>query len=144
MTYEYEVGGDGEISVPRPHSILHYHGDAVRVLFVVGAVVIIVAKSTGVDIPLSTFEAVLAAVVLVVAAGITNPAQFWIHWLNAFLAMYGTLLFGSTAVDHYRTGVGIFDRSFIYIEALALLSLIALYFTTRTVRGLHLKKDYPL
>jgi hypothetical protein len=40
-----------------------------------------------------------------------------------------------TAVNHYRAGTSIFDPSFIYIEALALLSLVALYFTTRTIRG---------
>lgn len=138
----YEGNGNGGESVPRRREILHYHGDAVRVLFVVSAVVLIVAKSIGVDLPLSTFATVASAVLLVVAAGITNPAQFWIHWVNAFFAVYGTILFGMTAVEHYRAGTSIFDFSFIYVEALALLSLTALYFTTRTVRGLHMKEEY--
>lgn len=138
----YEGNGDGGESIPRRHDIPHYHGDAVRVLFVISAVLIIVAKSTGADLPLSTFGTVVAAVVLVVAAGITNPAQFWIHWLNAFLAIYGTLLFGTTAVENYRAGIRIFDSSFIYVEALALLALLALYFTTRTVRGIHMRPKY--
>ena len=138
----YEGNGDGGESVPRRHEIPHYHGDAVRVLFVISAVLLIVAKSTGADLPLSPFGTVVAAVVLVVAAGITNPAQFWIHWLNAFLAVYGTLIFGTTAVENYRAGTRIFDSSFIYVEALALLALLALYFTTRTVRGIHMRPDY--
>ncbi|MCR4333582.1 MAG: hypothetical protein NUV60_00975, partial [Patescibacteria group bacterium] len=74
--------------------------------------------------------------------GITNPAQFWIHWVNAVIAVYGTLLFGSTAVEHYRAGTSVLDYSFIYVEALALLALVALYLTTRTVRGLHMKPNY--
>lgn len=135
MTYEGE-GGDGGESVPRHRSIPHYHGDEARVLFVVSAVLLIVAKSTGAELPLSTFGIVVAAVVLVVAAGITNPAQFWIHWINSFLAVYGTILFGTTAVDRYRAGASVFDASFAYVEALALISLIALYFTTRTIRGI--------
>ncbi len=138
----YEGNGDGGERVPPHHDIPHYHGDAVRALFVASAVLLIVAKSTGADLPLSTFGTVLAAVILVVAAGITNPAQFSIHWMNAFLAMVGTVLFGTTAVEHYRAGVSFFDSSFIYVEALALLSLVALYFTTRTIRGIKQRPDY--
>ena len=141
MTYEGN-GNEGGSSVPSRREIPHYHGNNVRVIFVVGAIVLIIAQSTGADLPLSTSGAVIAAVLLVVVAGITNPAQGWIHWLNAFIAVYGTLLFGMTAVDHYRAGGNIFDASFLYIEALALLSLIALYFTTRTIRGFHLRPNH--
>ena len=131
----FEGNGGGEI-LPRHREVPHYHGNEVRGIFVLGALVLIVAQSTGADLPLSTTQAVVSAVVLVITAGITNPAQYWIHWLNAFLAISGTLLFGTSAVEHYRAGVSVFDPSFTYTEALALLSLIALYFTTRTIRGL--------
>ena len=136
-----EGGGGGEFGkvVPPRRYVRHYHGYNTRVLFVASAVVLIVAQSTGADLPLSTAGAVISAVVLVVAAGITNPAQGWIHWLNAFIAVYGTIIFGMTAVDRYRGGTSLFEPSFFYIEALALLSLIALYFTTRTIRGFHLR-----
>jgi len=137
----YEGNGDGGTSVPPHHEIPHYHGNNTRVLFVVGAIVLTVAQSTGANLPLSTAGAVISAVVLVVTAGITNPAQGWIHWLNAFIAVWGTLLFGMTAVEHYRAGASVFDVSFLYIEALALLSLIALYLTTRTIRGFHLRNS---
>jgi hypothetical protein len=83
----------------------------------------------------------MSAVLLVITAGITNPAEGWIHWMNAFIAVFGTLLFGTTAVGHYRAGTSIFDASFLYIEALALLSLIALYFTTRTIRGFNQRSE---
>lgn len=135
----FEGNGDLGESVPPRHRIPHYHGDQARVLFVVCAVVLIIAQSTGAELPLSTMGAVMAAVLLVVTAGITNPAQGWIHWLNEFIAMFGVLLFGTSAVSHYRAGASIFDTSFAYIEALALLSLIALYFTTRTIRGFHMR-----
>lgn len=132
MTYE----GDGGTGVPPRREIPHYHGDQLRTIFVVSAVVLIVAQSTGAELPLSTLGAVISAAVLVIAAGVTNPVQSGIHWFNEVVALAGTLLFGSTAVDHYRAGISFFDPSFIYIEALALLSLAALYLTTRTIRGI--------
>lgn len=132
MTYE----GEGGVSVPPKHEIPHYHGDQVRVIFVISAVVLIVAQSTGANLPLSTAGTVISAVLLVIAAGVTNPTQFGIHWLNALIAVMGTIIFGITAVGRYRADVSIVDPSFVYVEALAILSLIALYFTTRTIRGI--------
>ncbi len=136
----YEGNGDAGESVPPRRRIPHYHGDSVRVIFVISAILTIVAQSTGAELPLTTMGAVISATVLVVAAGVTNPAQFLIHWINAIIAMMGTLLFGTTAVDHYRAGTSIVDPSFLYVEALALLSLLALYFTTRTIRGIHMRR----
>ncbi len=127
--------GNGGETIPPHRAILHYHGDEVRVLFFVSAIILIVARSTGADLPLSTLGTVVSAVVLVIAAGITNPAQYWIHFSNALIAIAGALLFGTTAIDHYRAGMSLFDSSFIYVETLAILSLIALYFTIRTIRG---------
>lgn len=138
MTYE----GDGGESVPPKREIPHYHGDGVRVIFVVSAVVLIVAQSTGANLPLSTTGTVISAVLLVIAAGITNPSQFGIHWLNALIAIVGTILFGITAVGRYRSDVSIADPSFVYVEALALLSLIALYLTTRTIRGINQRPGF--
>jgi hypothetical protein len=121
-------------SLRRYPEVPHYHGNETRVLFLVSAIVLIVAQSTGAELPLSTTGAVVGAMVLVIAAGITNPMQHGIHWFNGLLAVTGTLLFGTSAVEHYRAGMDIFD--FVSVEALALLSLIALYLTTKTIRGL--------
>lgn len=137
----FDANGSGEFNriIPERHEIQHYHGDSVRALFFISAIVLIVAQSTGAELPLSTFPTVVLAVVLVIVAGVTNPAQSGIHWLNALLAIGGTLLFGTSAINHYRAGMSVFDPSFAYIEALALLSLIALYFAVRTIRGFHLR-----
>lgn len=137
MVYE----GDGSSAVVlKRHRTPHYHGDEVRVLFVVSALIILIAQSTGIDLPMTGAEAVGTAIMLVVAAGITNPTQTWIHWINAFIAIIGTLIFGTRAVEYYHTGLSLFTPSFTYTEALALLSLVALYFTTRTVRGVLQRK----
>lgn len=136
MTFEGDPGGHLPEYVPIRRDIPHYHGDEVRIIFVVSAVVLIFAQSTGGDLPLSTTGAVVSAVLLVIAAGITNPAQNGIHWVNAAIAILGTLVFGINAIHNFRAGVNVFDLSFIYAEALALLSLLALYYTTRTIRGI--------
>ncbi len=135
-------GEDGGESIPPRREIPHYHGDGVRALFVVGAVLIIVAQSTGAELPLSTTGAVFSAVILVVAAGVTNPAQRGIHWFNGILAALGTLIFGIAAVSHYRAGISLFEPSFLYVEILALLSLVALYLSTRTIRGITQRPRY--
>lgn len=132
-------GTDMRIMVPKRPEVPHYHGDAVRAIFVISAIILILARSMSAELPLSTTGAVVSAVVLVIAAGITNPRTQWIHWVNAILAAGGSILFGVTAVAQYSAGESIFDPSFFYIEVLALLSLLALYFTTRTVRGILLR-----
>lgn len=138
MTYE----GNGLPSVPQKHEIPHYHGDETRIVFVISALLLIVAQSTGANLHLSAFVSVISAAALVVAAGITNPAVSWIHWCNAVLSFAGTLLFGTNAINNYRSGMSIFDPSFTFLEALALLSLIALYFTTRTIRGIIQRSEF--
>lgn len=141
MTLNGNDSNEREVTEGIPHKFRyrHYYGDQTRILFVAWAIVLIVAKSTGADIPLTTMGAVATSVLLVIAAGITNPEQGWIHWVNGLIAIWGTILFGTTAIENYRAGVSLLDTSFVYIEALALISLIALYFTTRTVRGFHLR-----
>ena len=126
--------GDGYI-VPARKGIRHYYGDTVRVLFVCGAVLLIIAETTGAHLPLSPLGVVASAVLLVVAAGITNPEQGWIHFANEAIAALGTLVFASSAIGHWRDGAGIFDSTYLFVEIIALLSLLSLYFTTKTIRG---------
>jgi hypothetical protein len=128
---------DGDILPSKP-TIPHYYGDSVRIIFVLSAVIILVAQSMGIIASFSTFIAVLASALLVIAAGITNPTQMWIHWLNALLALAGTLFFGTVSLEHYRLGTELLNLSFIANELLAILSLIALYLSTKTLRGFYL------
>jgi len=135
MTYE----GNGDSSYKRlPETNPHYHGNQVRTIFIFGAGVLLVAESIGVTLPLSSSGAVIVAVVLAVAGGITNPLQTWTHWANEIIAIAGVIVFGTSAVERYRSGT-VFDLSFVFIEGIAFLSLVALYFTTRTIRFLLLR-----
>lgn len=137
MGFEGDTGTEG-MSVPPARFRPHYHGDIVRILFFVGAILLIVGESTGADLPLTTTGSVVAAILAVIAAGITNPAIGWIHLVNAILAALSALIFGITAVNRFRAGDSFLD--FLYIEAIALLSLVALYFATRTLRGMYIRR----
>jgi hypothetical protein len=117
----------------------HYHGDATRILFMTAAILMLVGATLGADLPFSSFGTVLFAVVLVVTAGITNPAQKWIHYLNVALAVFGMLTYGPNAIDYYRAGKTVFDITFFVTEGSVLLFLLALYFTVKTARGLSLR-----
>ena len=113
----------------------HYYGDTARILFIMGAVLLLVASTTGADLPLSPSATIAAAVILVVAGGVTNPAQTWVHWVNEIIAILGVLIFGNSAIANYRAGASITNSSYIYTEIIAILALIALYYTTKTIRG---------
>lgn len=129
-------------AVPPLHAVPHYHGDTVRVLLVVAALLIIVSVFMLETSLLPSVVAVAVAIVLVVAAGITNPAQLWIHWVNAGLAGLGALFFGSSALGSRRTGGVLIDpTAFVFTLTLALVSLVALYLTTRTIRGMVLRES---
>jgi len=119
--------------------IAHYHGDTVRFLFVAAAVIMLVAETTGASLPLPIFGIVTLAVILVIAAGIANPAQEWIHFINAILAIYGAVTFGLYAIQQYQTTHSFFSQTYLFAEALALVFLIAVYYTTKTVRGVLLR-----
>lgn len=115
--------------------VAHYHGDTVRTLFVVAAVVMLLAETTGALLPFSTLGTVSLAVILVVAAGITNPTQEWIHFINAALAIYGAISFGLYAIEQYRMTHEILSPTYLYAEVLALIFLTAVYYATKSVRG---------
>lgn len=128
--------------MPVRKSSRHYYGDTVRILFVLGAVTLFVAESVGAELPLSVAGTVTAAVILVVAAGITNPQQIWIHYVNELIAIVGTLIFAARAIEYWQLGLGALNVSYLFTEVMALLSIFALYFTTKTVRGVLLRPHF--
>lgn len=123
----------GEIIHHRPE-VVHYHGDAVRLLFVAAAVLILIMQFTGDNLPMTPAALLIFVTVLVVAAGVTNPAQRGIHWFNLIVSFVGLVVFGSISMERLH---GI--RDFFTHDGLAgiisFVFLIALYLGTRTIRG---------
>ncbi len=112
----------------------HYHGDTVRVLFLVAAVLVFATKFVGEAMPFSFGAMMLLILTLVITAGITNPAQKWIHTVNMIVSIAGVLTFGWLSFSRIETAADIFSGNGL-VFVIALVFLAALYFATRTVRG---------
>ena len=67
-----------DMSLPPEHTgPQHYYGDALRILFVVAGGLLLASEVFETPF-LTPAAALIAAIVLVVAAGLTNPVQVWI------------------------------------------------------------------
>lgn len=113
----------------------HYYGDIVRRLFLAGAVIMLVTYPyySG-SIPESPIFTFFAIVLVVLFAGITNPRQRWIAVANMIIAGAAVLIFEFYGFEFYRN----YDSSnglFLVNQALALIFVIAFYFSVKTLRG---------
>ncbi|MFI5265285.1 MAG: photosystem I protein PsaX [Candidatus Levyibacteriota bacterium] len=117
----------------------HYYGDLVRKLFLAGAIFMLLMlpfMSAFIEAPL--YISILAAIAIGVIAGITNPAQAWAAALNFIIALVGSFIFEYQAVMGYTT-YSYLHRTFWANQLLAINFLVALYYATKTVRGMLVK-----
>ncbi len=117
--------------------LTHYYGNRVRQLFFVAAGIMLIGlpfvKS---ELAVPEFLSIVAVVVLDFLAGLTNPKQVWVNWANTVIAGLALVIFEVFAVRAY----GARDAYFFAVnQGLALIFLIALYFNTKTLRGMLLK-----
>lgn len=123
----------GEI-VRHTTEIAHYHGDIVRILFVSAAALMLVMQFTGDNLPMTPAALLIFVTVLVVAAGITNPAARLIHWFNLLISFTGLVVFGSIAIARLNS-VGSFFTHDGLAAIISFVFLISMYLSTRTIRG---------
>lgn len=117
----------------------HYYGDTVRKLFLTSAVLMIITlpfMARFIEVPL--YISILAALAISVFAGITNPLQRWVAVLNFLIALAGAFIFENAAINGYST-YSIIHQAFYINQILAILFIVTLYFTTKTLRGMLLK-----
>ena len=122
----------------------HYYGDTVRKLFLVGAVVILVA--TPLFAHLFSFSAFLPLFVVIlfgIIAGLVSPAQKIVSVLETVISGLAVVGFGIYAVllqlkpDHRDIHQIIL---FVLTIVLAINFLFVLYYSVKTLRGHFLKK----
>ncbi len=111
----------------------HYYGDTVRILFVVAAVLILVAQVMG-GAFLTVSASLVTVVILAVAAGLTNPVQVWVHWMNTVIAAAGLFMSGGVFLTHFQSAAAATIPAVIAL-ILTLIFVFALYTSTRTLRG---------
>jgi hypothetical protein len=122
---------------PPTYGPSHYYGDIVRILFICAAVLIILSHFVSEPF-LTPFASLISAVVLVIAAGLTNPVQAWIQWLNTLISAGALLLFGSIGFTRYEETQSLVGNASIAI-ILTVIFIFALYLSVKNTRGLHMR-----
>ncbi|OGE75437.1 MAG: hypothetical protein A3C85_02980 [Candidatus Doudnabacteria bacterium RIFCSPHIGHO2_02_FULL_48_21] len=119
--------------------IEHYYGDAVRMLFLVAAIIMLTSLpmfDQYINIP--TVFSVLAILILGLAAGLTNPRQIWDAGINMGVSSAGFLVFMTYAVNSYQASTG--EKFFLTNLVLGFTFLLSTYFSVKTFRGLFLQR----
>lgn len=123
-------------------NIHHYYGDIVRVLYLASAIFMLLLLPFVTDyIPVPTYLALLVILLLGIVAGVTNPAQKWVAILDTVIALGGVFIFGYLSIESYLS-YSFFNLYFWANQIQAVIFLIALYFSVKTVRGFFLKDVY--
>lgn len=118
----------------------HYYGDKFRVLLLCAASLMLVAlPSVTSEIGMPVMFSIVGILLLVLAAGLTNPQQRWVAGLNTIIATVGFLLFESYAVSVFQEQ-GAYDRFFITNLVIGFIFLFAVYFSVKTLRFMLLQK----
>lgn len=114
-------------------SLSHYYGDAVRRLFLIAGIVMLVTLPFVSDrISLTLFSSIIAILILAFSAGITSPRQKWVHILNVTVSLGGFIVFAFHAVIKFST---LFDLLFVTNITLSCILLVAFYLSIKTARG---------
>ncbi len=114
--------------------IPHYYGDLVRIIFIIGAVFVLIGipymtKALGVP----AIIPIIAVAMLGVTAGITNPIQLFSLRLNVAISVIFLIFFayiGWYAYNEGGNGVIGFSN-----QVGAVLFLIASYYSVKSLRG---------
>ncbi len=114
--------------------IPHYYGDYVRILFLSTAALAFFAIPVwGNMLEFGVIFEILAGLLLVLLAGLTSPQSKGVMMLNILVAALGAFMLELTAVSYQA------KSSFILLsvrEAGAILLIIALYFSVKTLRAM--------
>jgi hypothetical protein len=114
--------------------ISHYYGDSVRALLIVCAVLMLItAPFYADDIQTELPFIVLGTVAMVFVAGMTSPWKRGVISADAVTSGVGFMIFEIWALSDYRSDLIL---QFVLREAIAILFLFALYFSTKTLRNM--------
>lgn len=120
-------------------ALAHYYGDTVRKFFLAAGLILLIAILRDREfLSFYLFIGVFTVLLLTILAGLTNPRTRQIIMTDGAVAALFFLLFEYLAVSAYIDTQNFFHEIFFLRQLLALLFLIALYFATKTYRGLFL------
>jgi hypothetical protein len=113
---------------------MHYHGDKVRNIYLLMAVIMLISTPfCSAELPVSTTNSVIGILILSLFAGLTTPRSRFIIVFDFLISLAVLFVFGYQFVNSYSAGsIGLF---FLSNLVLALLSIAAVYFSSKTLRG---------
>lgn len=117
----------------------HYYGDAVRFLFMLAAIIMLVTLPfLSNKLPVPVYVSILVILLIGILAGITNPLQKWISVLNVAISVGASSTFEYYAVKSFINYQAT-TLYFITNQILAFVFLFALYYGIKTLRAMYLK-----
>lgn len=122
------------------NAFMHYYGDQVRTLFVIGGLIMIVSypffnSLVGVPVPI----AIIGFAILAIFGGFMNPKQKWVIVVSSIISVLAFLIFEYSAVNAYLklSPTKNINIAFFWInQILALVFFFAAYLSTKTLRGM--------
>ena len=119
--------------------VLHYYGDTVRKFFLAAGLVMLLAALRDQEfLSLYLFVGVVAVLALTVLAGLTSPQTRKVMVTDGAVSGFMFLLFEYLAVSAYVGTQNFLGELFLLRQLLAVIFLAALYFSTKTLRGVFL------
>ncbi len=116
----------------------HYYGDIIRKLFLAIALLMVVAYPVFTQfINLPHYLPILAVVIVVLLAGFQNPLHYFVPLINTLAAVAGFIIFEYKATIIYLNAENYSLAFFWTNQILAVLFLIAVYFCSKTLRGMY-------
>ena len=114
--------------------IAHYYGDYVRQIFIVAAIIMLLAAPFYTDnLSIELPFIVAGAILLIFVAALTSPQKQNIISADAVASGVGFVIFEMWALLNYQT-VPVY--TFVLRQVLAILFLLAFYLSTKTLRSM--------
>ena len=136
MEFDSENKGDffEEKEEVRP---LHYYGDIVRKLFFLAGLMLVVIIP--IDRELLSFYLIFGIaliMILVIVAGFTSPVHKWAIIIDVVISSLSFLFFEYVSLARFIELDSSVDGIFLFRQSLAIVFVFALYFSTKTFRGM--------
>lgn len=122
--------------------VRHYYGDIVRLCFVAAGLLLLVTILVDKELlSLYLTIGVVGVLGMVVLAGLTSPRTFVVLIIEAVVAGLAFIFFEYVAIARYEAVESLDDGIFFLRQALALIFLVALYFSVKSIRGMWFGPD---
>lgn len=138
---DVEINPPPKAHLPKPDALSHYYGDTVRKLFIVGGIIMLAALPFfNAYLPVPAYISLFAVVIVALVSGFTNPMQRMSAIGDIFVSLIACITFEYYAIQGYGT---IPTLLFFVDQLLAIIFFIALYYSTKSYRGITVS-DYTI